>query len=57
MGNNNVIFLIVESIYVLELYGYKWSDDIAPRIRLVFAEYRGYIEARPVKSLFNQQHV
>jgi AraC family transcriptional regulator len=42
--------------YIPELYGFEWSDDIAPRIRLATVEYRGYIEARPVKLLVDQQN-
>jgi len=38
--------------YNPELYGFEWADEDAPRIRLVPMEYRGCIEARPVRLLF-----
>ncbi len=33
------------------LYGFEWADDEAPRFQLAPMGYRGYIEARPVKSV------
>lgn len=33
------------------VYGYQWADDEAPRFQLAPMGYRGYIEARPVKSI------
>ena len=32
------------------LYGYRWDPEAAPRFQLAPMGYRGYIEARPVKS-------
>lgn len=32
------------------IYGYQWAPEDAPRFQLVPMGYRGYIEARPVKS-------
>lgn len=32
-------------------YGYAWADDLAPRFQFAPMGERGYIEARPVKSL------
>lgn len=32
------------------IYGYEWAPEAAPRFQLVPMGYRGYIEARPVKS-------
>lgn len=32
------------------IYGYEWASEDAPRFQLVPMGYRGYIEARPVKS-------
>ena len=37
--------------YDPSLYGYVWADDEAPRFQLAPMGYRGYIEARPVKSV------
>lgn len=33
------------------LYGFEWADEDSPRIQLAPQGYRGYIEARPVRSL------
>jgi AraC-like DNA-binding protein len=33
------------------LYGYEWADGEAPRFQLAPMGYRGYMEARPVKSI------
>lgn len=33
------------------LYGYEWADEEAPRFQLAPMGYRGYIEARPVRSV------
>lgn len=33
------------------LYGYQWAPEAAPRFQLAPMGYRGYIEARPVKSV------
>lgn len=33
-----------------KLYGYVWADEEAPRFQLAPMGYRGYIEARPVKT-------
>lgn len=33
------------------LYGFEWADEDAPRFQLAPMGYRGYIEARPVKSI------
>jgi hypothetical protein len=37
--------------YNPEIYGYKWADDVAPKIQLAPMGYRGYIEGRPVKKV------
>ena len=37
--------------YNPEPYGFKWADDDAPRFQLAPLGYRGYMEARPVRSL------
>ena len=37
--------------YDPKLYGFEWADDDAPRFQMAPEGYRGYIEARPVKSL------
>ena len=37
--------------YNPELYGFAWTDDVAPRFQLEPQGYRGYIEARPVRRL------
>jgi len=34
-----------------EVYGYRFADDLAPRMQLVPLGWRGYIEMRPVKSM------
>ncbi len=34
--------------YNPEIYGYKWADELAPKIQLAPMGYRGYIEGRPV---------
>lgn len=35
------------------IYGYQWAPEAAPRFQLAPMGYRGYIEARPVKSINN----
>ena len=44
---------VMEAIghYDPTLYGYTWAPEEAPRFQLAPKGYRGYIEARPVKSL------
>lgn len=37
--------------YNPEIYGFRWADEDGPRIQLAPMGYRGYIEARPVRSL------
>lgn len=37
--------------YNPELYGFSWADEDGPRFQLEPMGYRGYIEARPVRSL------
>ncbi len=37
--------------YDPKLYGFAWADGDGPRIQLEPQGYRGYIEARPVRSL------
>ncbi len=37
--------------YQPELYGFRWADDDGPRIQLEPQGCRGYIEARPVRSV------
>lgn len=37
--------------YNLELYGFQWADEDAPRFQLEPQGYRGYIEARPVRLI------
>ena len=37
--------------YNPELYGFAWADDDGPRFQLEPQGYRGYIEARPVRSV------
>lgn len=37
--------------YQPELYGFRWADEDGPRIQLEPQGYRGYVEARPVRSL------
>ena len=34
-----------------KLYGFGWADEDGPRFQLAPMGYRGYIEARPVRSL------
>ncbi|MDW7729939.1 MAG: hypothetical protein SCJ94_08020 [Bacillota bacterium] len=33
------------------IYGFEWADEDAPRFQLEPQGYRGYIEARPVRSI------
>ena len=37
--------------YDPKLYGFAWADEDGPRFQLEPMGYRGYIEARPVRSL------
>ena len=37
--------------YKPELYGFQWAYEEAPRFQLAPMGYRGYIEARPVRTL------
>jgi AraC-like DNA-binding protein len=37
--------------YDPKIYGYEWADDDAPRFQLSPVGYRGYIEARPVRTV------
>ena len=37
--------------YNPELYGFRWADEEGPRFQLEPWGYRGYIEARPAKSV------
>ena len=37
--------------YQPELYGFAWADEDAPRFQMEPQGYRGYIEARPVRSI------
>ena len=37
--------------YKPEIYGFKWADEDAPRFQLEPQGNRGYIEARPVRSV------
>lgn len=37
--------------YNPQLYGFKWADDDGPRFQLAPLGYRGYMEARPVRTL------
>lgn len=37
--------------YDPKLYGFEWADEDGPRFQLAPMGYRGYIEARPVRSL------
>jgi len=37
--------------YKPETYGFQWADEDGPRFQLAPMGYRGYIEARPVKSV------
>ena len=34
-----------------EVYGYKYADELAPKMQLAPAGWRGYIELRPVKEI------
>ena len=34
-----------------EIYGFEWADEDSPRIQLEPQDYRGYIEARPVRPI------
>ena len=34
-----------------EVYGYRWADEDGPRFQMEPQGYRGYIEARPVRSI------
>lgn len=42
--------------YRPETYGYDWDDGSAPRFQLEPQGYRGYIEARPVRSRRSSFH-
>lgn len=37
--------------YNPEIYGFTWADEDGPRFQLAPMGYRGYIEARPVRSI------
>ncbi len=37
--------------YDPKLYGFEWADEDGPRFQLAPMGYRGYIEARPVRSI------
>ncbi|HWP97334.1 MAG TPA: hypothetical protein VN426_10855 [Syntrophomonadaceae bacterium] len=37
--------------YNPEIYGFKWADEDGPRFQLAPVGERGYIEARPVRTL------
>ncbi len=41
----------VMKTYSPELYGFQWADEDAPRFQMEPQEYRGYIEARPVRQI------
>lgn len=41
----------VMSTYNPEIYGFRWADQDGPRFQLAPMGERGYIEARPVRSL------
>lgn len=45
----------VMKTYKPEVYGYEWADDDGPRFQLEPSGYRGYIEARPVRTLKDRQ--
>lgn len=49
----NAIGHVMEAMdrYDPKLYGFTWADEDGPRIQLEPQGYRGYIEARPVRSL------
>ena len=34
-----------------EVYGYQYADELAPKMQLAPAGWRGYIELRPVKEI------
>ena len=36
---------------LLEIIGYEWADNDAPRFQLNPMGYRGYIEGRPVRQI------
>jgi len=36
--------------YQLQIYGYRWADEDAPRFQLEPQGYRGYIEGRPIRQ-------
>lgn len=38
-------------LYDPKIYGYDWADEDAPRFQLAPMGYRGYIEARPVRTV------
>lgn len=42
---------VVMKNYSPELYGFKWADEDGPRFQLAPMGYRGYIEARPVRTI------
>ena len=37
--------------YDPKIYGFEWAPEEAPRFQLAPMGYRGYIEARPVKTV------
>jgi AraC-like DNA-binding protein/predicted transcriptional regulator YdeE len=41
--------------YNPEIYGFQWAEQEAPRFQLAPMGYRGYIEARPVKTINNKK--
>lgn len=53
-ANDEINFYRKIDDYNPELYGFIWADEDAPKIRLAPMEYRGYIEARPIRSMFEQ---
>ncbi len=52
-GNENVDFPKRINNYNPALYGFKWTDEDAPIIRLAPVKYRGHIVARPVQPLMD----
>jgi len=34
-----------------EVYGYKYADELAPKMQLAPLGWRGYIEMRPVREM------
>jgi AraC-like DNA-binding protein len=40
--------------YNPEIYGFQWAEQEAPRFQLAPMGYRGYIEARPVRTINNK---